>query len=90
MRITSLLIFPLLISYLVSFGQSADDIPDYRNKREGFTKLTDKVLRADLASFTLAGIVEGVSKEPLHRFTVADFKNNEVHFEDEKTSITIY
>lgn len=41
------------------------DIPDFRSKRDGFLKVQDKVLRADLATFTIGGISESLIAQKL-------------------------
>ncbi len=71
-----------------SHAQS-EEIPDYRNKREGFSKIADKDIRNDLSAFTLGGIVEGVSKEPLQKLPVTNYGNDFITFTNATIDINI-
>lgn len=46
------------------------DIPDFRSKREGFLKVTDRIIRADLATFTIGGISESLTSQKLPEIPV--------------------
>jgi len=41
------------------------DFPDFRNKKDNFAKVSDKDIRADVASFALAGVDESIGKAQL-------------------------
>lgn len=47
---------------IVATCLAQDDIPDYRSKRDNFVKVSQKDIRGDLASFTIAGIDESTGK----------------------------
>lgn len=47
-----------------------DDIPDFRSKRDGFLKVQDTKLRADLATFTIGGISESLIAQKLPEIPV--------------------
>ncbi|HXL57130.1 MAG TPA: hypothetical protein VN958_12775, partial [Chitinophagaceae bacterium] len=76
-------IFCLLITVSIAclcFAQD-DDIPTYHNKRESFSKMTEKDIRADLAIFTLAGIDESVGKQStLTYIQVTDYNDSFLQF----------
>jgi len=71
------------------FVFAQDDFPDYRNKRESFSKLTDKALRSDLATFTLAGIDESIGKLPLKTVPITAVENNFIRFSNDTLQIVI-
>jgi hypothetical protein len=61
--------FFLFFTLLGSYAFSQDDMPDTRKKNEGFTKIADKEMRADIATFNFAGIDEAVGKEPIRKIS---------------------
>lgn len=65
------------------------DFPDYRNKRDNFVKISDKDLRADQASFALAGVDESIGKAQLMTVPIKDYGNNFMTFENENIQVTI-
>jgi hypothetical protein len=85
-------IFCLLIAVNVaclSFAQS-DDIPTYHNKRESFSKMTEQDIRADLATFTLAGVDESVGKQiTLASIPVTGYSNDFVQFSKDNLQVKI-
>ena len=42
-----------------------EDYPDFRSKKEMFTRIIEKDIPADVASFAMGGIDESVRKLPL-------------------------
>src|SRR5438132_1144792 len=83
-------IFCLLIVINIDclcFAQD-DDIPTYHNKRESFSKMTEKDIRADLATFTLAGVDESVGKQStLVSIPVTDYSDNFVQFSKDNLQV---
>ena len=80
MRIAAFaLIFTL--SYGPAVAQN-DDYPDYRSKRELFTRIVEKDIRSDIASFSMGGIEESVGKLPLKRLPVTDIQPTSITFEE--------
>jgi len=77
---------------LTGFSCRAQDLdyPDYRNKRDNFSKVSQKDIRADLASFTLAGIDESISKLPLPKIPIASYGRNYMIFEGDGIKVTVY
>ncbi len=58
-----------------------DDFPDYRSKRENFTKMQEKDVRGEMAAFAMAGIDESTGKPPLKKVPMSDYGNNYMTFE---------
>ena len=69
----------LAISSTVCFAQE-DDLPDYRNTRESFTKVREKDIRSDLSTFTFQGVDESVGKDPLPSLTPQRFNGSVMKF----------
>ena len=70
----------------------AQDFPDFRanNKKEAFSKMAEKDIRADLATFTIAGIDERIGKAPLKKvIPPVNFGTNFITFEGSDVKITI-
>jgi len=65
------------------------DYPDYRNKRDNFLKINDKDVRADQASFALAGVDESIGKAVLKTVPIKDYGPNFMTFENENIKVTI-
>jgi hypothetical protein len=86
MRIT-LVVFFLSFS-AASLAQDAD-WNDYRRKNESFSRIYDKSIRADLASFTIGGIEESLGQTPLKRLPVAQFGRDYITFDSNRIHITI-
>src|ERR1700737_1713137 len=65
------------------------DFPDYRNKKDNFSKVREADVRAELASFTLAGVDESIGKAPLKSIPITDYGNNYMTFEGNDIHVTI-
>ncbi|WP_207493351.1 hypothetical protein [Aridibaculum aurantiacum] len=80
----------VLVSFisLASFAQ-VDDVPDYRSKRELFTRIQEKDIRSDVSTFSMGGIDEGVGKLPLQTIPVAETGDNFITFKGENIKVTI-
>ena len=65
------------------------DFPDFRTKKDNFSKISDKGVRADVASFTLAGVDESIGKAQLQTVPVKDYGSNYMTFEDGAIQVTI-
>jgi hypothetical protein len=57
------------------------DYPDYRSKKDNFSKIPDKPMRADMASFALAGVDESIGKAQLKTIPIKEFGSNFMKFE---------
>ena len=73
---------------LTSIAQS-DDYPDYRSKKDLFTRIQEKDIRSDIASYSMAGIEESVGKLPLKTIPILAAGNNFITFGQENVEIKI-
>lgn len=69
--------------------QAQDDHPDYRSKKEFFTRIQEKDIRSDISTYSMAGIDEGVGKLPLKTLPVTDKGNNFISFNGHGITVTI-
>jgi hypothetical protein len=84
-------LFLIGVSFLTSvavFGQSGD-IPDYRSKKELFTRITEKDIRSDIASFSMGGIDESVGKLPLKSLPITGFGSDFISFAGNNIEVKI-
>lgn len=65
------------------------DFPDYRSKKDNFSRISDKGVRADVASFALAGVDESIGKAPLNSIPVKEVGSNYMIFEGNNIQVTI-
>jgi hypothetical protein len=65
------------------------DFPDFRNKRDNFSKVSDKDVRADVASFALAAVDESIGKAPLPSVPVVDFGPNFIKYGNDNIQVVI-
>jgi hypothetical protein len=66
-----------------------DDMPDYRSKKDSYTKMAEKDIKNDLATFTMTGIDESVGKAPLVRIPATNYGNNFMTFEGNNIKVEI-
>jgi hypothetical protein len=60
------IILSILLCSIINFSFAQDsDIPDYRSKKDNFSKMQEKDIRADLSQFTFGGINESLTKHRL-------------------------
>lgn len=77
----------LLASGFGAFAQ--DEFPDYRSKKDNFTKMREKDIRNDLSIFTMAGIEESMGKLPLKNIPMTDYGRNFMTYEGDNIKVTI-
>jgi hypothetical protein len=85
-------IFCLLIGlFYASFcgAQKNYEYTDTRKKTESFKKMPQKDIRADLATFTMAGIDESVGKAALKKISFNTFGPDSMKFEGDNIKATI-
>lgn len=70
-------------------AQNFYDFQDTRKKNESFVKLPKNEMRADLATFTLSGIVEAVGKEELKKIPFTTFGPYFMNFEGDNIKASI-
>lgn len=83
---------PLLLMMAVVFSCSCvaqDEYPDYRNRKESFSKIQEKDIRKDLASFAMGGIDESIGKLPLRKIPATSYGTNSITFQGDNLKVTI-
>jgi hypothetical protein len=78
----------LLQSCFVSIAQSGD-YPDYRSKKELFSRIIEKDIRSDIASFSMAGIDESVGKLPLKSLPITGFGTDYITFAGNNVQVKV-
>ncbi|NML24070.1 hypothetical protein HHL16_24545 [Pseudoflavitalea sp. G-6-1-2] len=63
--------------------------PDYRKKTEGYTRMAEKDLKGEVASFALAALEDRLNKSPLPAIPPVDYGANFITFEGNGIAVTI-
>ncbi|HEY4062992.1 MAG TPA: hypothetical protein VGM30_13895 [Puia sp.] len=71
----------LLASTTLSCLAQDLDFPDYRSKKDNFSKIREQDIRSDVASFALAGVDESIGKAQLKSLPVKDYGQNFMSYE---------
>lgn len=79
--------FLLLIS-TICLAQD-EEFRDFRNRKDNFTKISQKDVRADVATFAMAGIDESISKLPLKTVPVKAFGSDYMTFDNGTVKVHI-
>lgn len=66
-----------------------DDYPDYRSKKEIFSRIAEKDIRSDIASYSMGGIDESIGKLPLKTLPITGMGNNFISFANNNIQVTI-
>jgi len=83
-----ILILALIGSSVICFAQD-EDFTDYRRKTENFSRIYDKDIRSDLASFTIGGIEESLNKTPLKKLPVVQYSGNSITYDSNQIRVII-
>src|ERR1700735_4950931 len=86
MRIVFLLL--ILLSGLSVFAQDLD-FPDFRQKKDNFSHISDKDVRSDVSTFCLAGVDESVGKPTLPSVPVVDYGPNFMKYADDHIQVIV-
>jgi hypothetical protein len=78
----------LLLSGLSTLAQDLD-YPDFRSKKDNFSKIREQDIRNDVASFALAALDESIGKAQLQTVPVKDFAYNFMSFQSDNIQVTI-
>jgi hypothetical protein len=78
----------LLLSGLSGLAQDLD-YPDFRSKKENFSKIREQDIRNDVASFALAALDESIGKAQLQTIPVKDFAYNFMSFQSDNIQVII-
>jgi hypothetical protein len=83
----------LLLSFFgtnIVFSYAQDpDMPDFRSKRESITKMMEKDIQGDLATFTMAGIDLFAGQPKLKSLPVTAYDNNQITSEEEGLKVQV-
>lgn len=66
-----------------------DDYPDYRSKKDIFTRIVEKDIRGDIASYSMGGIDESIGKNPLKTVPITSMGSNFISFANDDIHVTI-
>jgi hypothetical protein len=85
MKIQSLIIGSLLTltSGIPAMAQLGSDFPDYRPKKDNFSKVSEKDIHDDLIYFTLAGLDFRVGKNAATSMPLTDYGTDKIQFSDQ-------
>jgi hypothetical protein len=78
----------LMMGGLSTLAQDLD-FPDFRSKKDNFSKIREQDIRADVASFSLAALDESIGKAQLQTVPVKDFGYNFMIFQSDNIQVTI-
>lgn len=81
--------FILMCTVLPSFAQDDLPLPDYRNKKENYSRMAEKDLKANVASFAFAALEDRLGKAPLRALPATDYGANFITFEGDGIRVTI-
>ena len=79
----------LLMYCYFSPAQKNTELIDTRTKKESFTRVPQKEIRADLATFTMGGVDESVGKEQLKKISFTSFSSDSMIFEGDGIKATV-
>ena len=79
----------LLVTLSLLCTAQSDDYPDYRSKKDIFTRITEKDIRSDIASYSMGGIDESIGKLPLKTVPATGFGSNSISFSNDNIQVTV-
>lgn len=71
------------------FCFAQDDYPDYRSKKDVFSRIQEKEIRSDVAAFSMGGLDESIGKIPLKTIPVTSATANSISFAGENIQVQI-
>ncbi|AXY72614.1 hypothetical protein D3H65_00890 [Paraflavitalea soli] len=83
------IILPILLLCSTLALAQDDEFRDFRNKKDNFSKMQQKDIRAELASFLMAGIDESITKLPLKSVPVKSYGSNYMTWANDQIQVTI-
>src|ERR1700753_719865 len=82
--------FVIVLFFNVVFAFSQENgYTDLRTARESFAHVYDKQLKAELSSFTIAGIAESLNKPVLIRLPAVKSGEDSIQFDSSNIRVTI-
>ena len=81
----------IILLFLAGGSLMAQDLdyPDFRSKKDNFSKINDQIIRGDVASFALAGIDESIGKAQLQTVPVLDYSQNTMKYGNDNIQVVI-
>lgn len=83
------IILPVLLLCTTFCLAQDEEFRDFRNKKDNFVKVSQKDIRADLATFLMAGIDESISKLPLQSVPVKSYGADYMTWANDQLQVTI-
>jgi hypothetical protein len=80
--------FLFVLASLQALAQDLD-FSDFRSKKDNFSKISDKDVRSDVASFALAAVDESIGKAQLPSLPVLDYGPNFIQYGNDKITVII-
>jgi hypothetical protein len=71
-----------------AFSQDLD-FPDFRQKKDNFSKIHEQDIRSDVASFALAAVDESIGKPQLSSLPVVDYGPNFMKFANDNIQVIV-
>lgn len=84
-----IILFILLVQITIGAFAQSGDYPDYRSKKELFSRIIEKDIRSDIASFSMGGIDESVGKLPLKSLPITGFGSDYISFAENNIQVKI-
>ena len=83
-------IYLVMLVYLSNSGVAQNnDFPDYRSKKDVFTRIIEKDIRSDIASYSMGGMDESIGKLPLKTIPITASGSNFISFSGNNIQVTI-
>jgi hypothetical protein len=90
LNINKMRIFSFILLLLITaLSQAQNDYPDYRNKKDIFTRIIEKDIRSDIASFSMGGIEESIGKLPLKTLPITGTGTDFISFAGNNIEVSI-
>ncbi|MDB5247376.1 MAG: hypothetical protein JWQ40_1770 [Segetibacter sp.] len=84
------IILVVLCFYITNACAAQDpNFPDYRSKKDIFTRIVEKDIRSDIASFSMGGLDESLGKLPLKTLPATAVGSNFITFETDNLQVKI-
>lgn len=65
------------------------DYPDFRQKKDNWSRMAEKDIKSDLAAFTMAGIEESINKTSFPKLPLRDVNTNSVTYSGDGITVFI-
>lgn len=83
-----ILVITILLSGMSAIAQDLD-YPDFRSKKDNFSKIYEKDIRGDVSTFALAGVDESIGKPALSAVPLVDYGSNFVKYANDHIQVIV-